>query len=158
MAPKIPVTDDLDQTRGYVYKLWYGEMYLIVKCKTLARSIQNLNSDIDRFLKDTKAGRTPENRYFRFYIHIWTHPELDFRIEPILISDNPYQLLKQEVLSLEECEIDPNRCNKDSIPYIPPTTNQMNKSSWINRGYYLNFRKWYAKHTTQRQAIATNGC
>lgn len=156
MIPQITPPKLSDLTKGYVYRLWYGEKYLIVKCKTLYWSLKSINTDIERYFKNTKSGRSDNNDNSIFYGHIFANPELEFRMDIILMSDNPYQLLKQEVISLEWSN-DPDCCNKTRLPYIPDDISKMKTGSWINRGHYLNFKKWYAKHTSLRQATATNG-
>lgn len=142
---KIPLIPDV---QGCVYKLWYSERYIIVKAKTLLRSVQTIEVDLGYFFK----GREKEkNLYHDFYIHIECSPDQDFKIEVILQSDNPYELLKAEYIALEQGYSDINCMNKIFEPYVPKATQKNGKKSWINRGYYLNFMQWKKRRLNQNK-------
>jgi hypothetical protein len=154
MIPQVGLSVEFDPFGSYVYKLWYGEKYLIVKCKTLRRSLNNINNDLDYYFKGTKRGRTEDNDNYWFYKFVFENPSLDFTIEPILKNRTPYELLKCEFLELEKGKEDPRCLNKpDAIPYIPASTQRPNHTqSWINRGYYLNFMAWRKRYLSQKTA------
>jgi hypothetical protein len=120
----------------------------------MVRSIQNLNTGLLYFFKNTKKGRNPNDMYFNFYSHVAENPFNSFKIELVLASDNPYELLKAEYLALIDGK-DKNQClNANKEPYIPEHTQVNGKKSWINRGYYLNFMDWKKTQEINRNKIA----
>lgn len=125
-----------------VFKLIYGDRYVIVKCKTLVRAVENINVGLKYFFKGTPKGRNPNDLYYKFYNFVADNPFLSFSIDPILISENPYELLKAEHISLQEGSANANCLNQVFDVYIPQFTQVNGKKSWINRGYYLNFMEW----------------
>lgn len=148
MACQIPI---LPGVNGCVYKLWYANRYVIVKCKTLFRSAQNIESGLDYFFKGTPKGRKEEDFYHEFFVHVQMHPFEQFKIELLLVSDNPYQLLKAEQKALWYAEKDAQCLNQKFDAYIPQFTQVNGKGSWINRGYYLNFCIWKKRKSTTTQ-------
>lgn len=118
------------------------------------RSVQNLNTGLMYFFKNTKKGRNPNDLYYNFYNHVADNPFNKFKIDLILVSDNPYELLKAEYLSLE-AGIKENQClNANKEPYVPQYTQVNGKKSWINRGFYLNFMDWKKTHEINRNKTA----
>src|SRR5690242_20472505 len=89
----------IPNVEGCVYRLWYADRFIIIKGKTLFRSIQTIEVDLDYFFKGTEKEK---NLYHDFYIHIQANPFQQFNIELILQSNNPYELLKAEYLALEQ--------------------------------------------------------
>ncbi len=139
MAYEIPLIPNVS---GCVYKLWYYEKYVIVKCKTLARSVMIVKETFARFFKNTPKGRKETDYYHKLFVYVMDNPFNDFSIEIILQSDNPYELLKAEYLSLQAGKADEKCLNQEFDVYIPVFTQVNGKKSWINRGYYLNFMEW----------------
>jgi hypothetical protein len=130
---------------GCVYKLWYNDRYVIIKCKTLQRSIFGIKTDLHYFFKETRGGQREANLYYDFYSYIESNQSGVFQIEIILASNHPLELLKSEHIALEEAYVDERCLNKDFNVYIPKFTQVNGKKSWINRGYYLNFMIWRKK-------------
>ncbi len=141
MASEITIPPGIE---GCVYKLWYGKKYVIIKCKTLARSRENIEIGLKYFLKNTPKGRNPNDMYFKFYSHVIENIGNMFFMEMIFASNNPLKLLMAEFLALQKAKDDENCLNRDFEPYVPQDT-QKKAGSWINRGYYLNYMKWKQK-------------
>lgn len=137
--------DLIPGVEGCVIKLWYAGRYTIAKCKTLVRLKQNIESDVRRFLKNTPKGRNEDNLFHELYCHVIENPDQDFRVEVLLSSNNPLELLKSEHMELLKAKYDPRCLNNDFSPYIPRFTQINGKKSWINRGYYLNYMNWKKK-------------
>lgn len=144
--PKIIIPDNLAEIKGNVFKLYYGEKYIVIMGKTLLRQVETIRNDLNRYFKETKLGRTPNNLYFKFYDFIYNTPGLNFNFELILQSEKPYQLLKCCQSELDKGNKDDNCMNMVFEPYINKELQKPLKSRkfiwWINRGEYLNFRKW----------------
>lgn len=142
---EIPVVE------GCVFKLWYAEKYVVIKCHKIARAIENINNGLVHFFKNTPKGRNPNDLYFLFYHHVSDNPFKNFKIEFILKSDNPYELLKSEQIALDAGKLDKNCLNRVFDAYVPQNTQVNGKKSWINRGYYLNFMEWKRNRPTISQ-------
>lgn len=146
MAYEIELVPDI---QGCVYKLWYAGRYVIVKCKTLWRSAQNISSGLNYFLKGTPKGRKEEDLYHEFFTYVQENPFQKFTIDIVLSSNNPLELLKSEFFELAKAKYDPRCLNNNFDVYIPKFTQVNGKKSWINRGYYLNFMQWKKKQLNQ---------
>jgi len=135
----------IPENKGHVVcKIWYAEKYLIVGGKTLARSIGNINTNLNYFFKDTLMGRNPNDMFYNFYCHVDDNPFQEFKVDVVSDTENTYQHLKNWFLELSKGKEDPICLNLYFEPYIPQNT-QRKKKSWINRGHYLNYRKWRLK-------------
>lgn len=134
---------DIPNLKGHVvYKLFYKNKYVVIAGKTIQRSIENINVGLKYFFLNTKKGRNPNDRYYKFYCYVAENPFDLFRVEVISESDNPLSYLKSEHTQLQIAKEDQNCLNIVFEVYIPQFTQVNGKKSWINRGYYLNFRNW----------------
>ena len=134
-----------------VYKIWYADKYIIVAGKTLARSIQNINTNLNYFFKDTANGRNPNDVYYNFYCHVDDNPMMEFNVEILIDTESTYEYLKAWHLALLDGQQDNQCLNLYLEPYIPKST-QKKKGSWLNRGAYLNYMKWRKKITHKMTA------
>jgi hypothetical protein len=149
LVPKIDLIPDLE---GCVYKLFWGEVYVIVKCKTFVRSKTIFEQSLDRFL-----NRNGEDiLYHRFFTYIKTHPFYSFRVNVVLRSNNPYRLLVKEQELLDESRSDLNCFNVSFDAYVPKGI-QGKRKAWINRGHYLNFMTWKKKRSSKNAALHLSG-
>jgi hypothetical protein len=137
-----------------VFKLIYGDRYVIIKCKTLVRAVENINVGLKYFFKNTPKGRNPNDIYFKFYSFVADNPFKSFIVEPFFISENPYELLKTEHIALETAKQDYLCLNSSFEVYIPQFTQVNGKKSWINRGYYLNFKEWVRNRAATQNKTA----
>lgn len=135
--------NEIPNVKGHVvYKLSYKDKHIIIAGKTIQRSIENINIGLKYFFLNTKKGRNPNDRYYKFYCYVAENPFDLFRVEIISESDNPLSFLKSEYLSLQTAKEDESCLNTVFDVYIPQFTQVNGKKSWINRGYYLNFMNW----------------
>lgn len=136
-----------------VFKLFYGDAYIIMMGKTLQRQVEIIIQDVEKY----KRGKWSRgDMYLSFYQHIVKNPNLYFEVELLLEDESPYQLLKRCQYELDEGAGDHDCFNLNTEPYLsrfiqtPPiylTQKRRAYKYWINRGYYLNFRKWqYNRH------------
>ena len=148
MAYEIPILPNIN---GCIYKLWYLNKYIIVKCKTLFRSKENIESGLKYFFKNTPKGRKETDYFHLFFVFVLDNPFNDFSIEIIFESENPLELLKREFLEKQKAKSDENCLNNSFDVYVPKNTQVNGKKSWINRGYYLNFMQWRLKYLNQNK-------
>jgi hypothetical protein len=134
--------DTISDINGCVYKLWYANKYVIIKAKTLIRSLEIVEDGLNRFIKNTPKGRKETDIYYKLNSHVLNNPFQKFNIEILFQSDNPLLLLKREQLELNIAKEDYRCVNHSFDAYIPKFTQVNGKKSWINRGYYLNFMQW----------------
>lgn len=147
MEFEIPIIEGVE---GCVYKLFYAGKFIVLKCKMLKRSIDGIKNDLHYFFKGTAGGTKEDDLYYDFYVHVQESPFEKFTIEIIVASNNPMELLKCEHIELEKAYDDINCLNKSFEVYIPKFTQVNGKKSWINRGYYLNFKQWVKKRASQK--------
>jgi hypothetical protein len=132
-------------TNGCVFKLFWGEKYVVVKCKMFARAKTIIEQSLKYYLKGTGMK---DKLYENFFKYIQSHPFYTFRVEILFESDNPYHLLKQEQIALDIAKDDLNCMNVRFEAYYPPKIQGRDKF-WINRGHFLNFKQWYKRtHST----------
>ena len=137
--------ENIQEVTGHVvYKLRYQGKYVVVAGKTIERSIENINTGLHYFFKDTPKGRNPNDIFYTFYCHVDDFPFQEFKIEIVHKTENPYQHLKAWFLELMKAKEDSKCLNLYFEPYIPQRTNGRT-GSWINKGYYLNFMQWKKK-------------
>lgn len=144
-APKIPYHN----IQGCVFKLFWGERYVIVKCKMFARA----KTIIEQSLKYHLKTGMHDKLYEKFFSYIKSTPFHSFQVEILLESNNPYQLLKKEQSELDLCKTDINCMNTSFEAYVPQFTQVNGVGSWINRGYYLNFCIWRKKVRPNQNTI-----
>lgn len=133
---------DIPETKNLVvYKIWYAKKYVIIGGKSMFRSVNNINTGLLYFFKDTTNGRNPNDMYYNFYCHVDDFPFQEFKIEVIFNTENTYYYLKNLFIELQKGKEDSQCLNLYFEPYIPKNTQRKSKS-WINRGHYLNYMKW----------------
>lgn len=123
---------NLPESSG-VYKIFYGDKYLVVKGKTISGSLFLLVKGYGYFLyggqgSGNKAEEIGNGRkltvgvnehYWKFYSYVKTHPKLEWRLEIILRSDSGYRLLRAEQEALDAGVKDKNMLNSNVQAYIP---------------------------------------
>jgi len=155
MTPKITIPDNLKEVKGCVFKLYYGNHYIVLMCNLLVRQIESIAGDINRFENKVKSSMSAERLYWNFCWYISNHPNEEFKIDILLQSESPYQLLKRCQIEIDESLADELCLNNNIIPFlsrriqtpkyfwdkvVPKIYGEY--KYWINRGHYLNFRKW----------------
>jgi hypothetical protein len=127
----------LSGINGCVFKLFWGNGYVVIKGKTFLRQRTIIQSSLDLFLRKG----TKDRHYSKFFEYIKAHTGSSFEVEILYLDENPYQLLINEQTWLEKCKNDINCMNTIFDAYIPKGI-QGSRKSWINRGHYLNFKMW----------------
>lgn len=159
MTPKITIPDNLKEVKGCVFKLYYGDKYVISMGRTLAWPIKSIQDDIDRYSDNMPSAKSKERLYWKFCQYVKKAKPHEYRIEVLLESESPYQLLKFCQLELDKAKDDINCLNTFFTPYISKRIQTAHKFlkerkysdgtknvAWINRGHYLNFRHWQLKN------------
>lgn len=142
--PKIEIPLYLENIQGCVFKLYYGNYYIVVMGRSLKWQSNMISGDIERCFRGKSVGAL----YLSFSKKVSSTPGLEFRFELLFESDNPYQLLKRTQEELDDALSDPYCLNSSFEPYLssriqtPPIYSRWKDKYWINRGHYLNFRKW----------------
>lgn len=142
------------ETESCVYKLSYGDRYIIAKGKTLAGSIFLFEKGYAYFLlggggtgnevsgTGHKEGEGKNTFYFKIYKYIKEHPNLEFNLQVLLESNNGYQLLKTEQLELNKAIRDKKCLNSNIEAYIPQYRTKTKSYGWISNGYVHAFKKF----------------
>lgn len=142
----IVIPEEIIATKECVFKLWYGDSYIISMAKSLARGIELIHNDLSRFLRNTNKKPDKNNLFYKLYCFVQDNPDESFFIELTYVGSSPYQLLKHCQIELDKSFGDPNCLNTQSIPYISKSIQTKHNTWWINRGTYLNFRRWQKKY------------
>ena len=149
--PKIIIPLGIVDVLECVYKINYTDKYIVVMAKSVYRSIDSINQDIERYHKGINESFNKNNLYSKFYSYIIDNPGAKFSVELILSTNNAYQLLKCCQMELDKGRIDDNCLNSIFSPYINKEIQKpLNKRKthwWINRGSYLNFCRWKKLHS-----------
>lgn len=145
------------EVESCVYKIYYGDKYLIVKGKTLSGSVYFLlQNGYSKFLAagggtGNKSGGSGQkewednnNLYKKFYRWIQNN-SLSFRIEVVLESNNAYQLLKTEQILLNNSIRDKKCLNNNVISYIPKYREKTNSYGWISKKDVASFRRFLSR-------------
>lgn len=122
---------------GCVYKLTYGGKYIIVKGKTLAGSLFQVQKGYTWFEDKMDAAL-----YAHFYRHILKNPNKNFTVRVLLHSRNSYNLLKKEQSELDKRRFDCNMLNNSMEAYIPLYKEATATFGWIERVSVMNFQKY----------------
>ncbi len=142
------------EVESCVYRLFYGDRYIIAKGKTLAGSIFLLQKGYAYFLvggggsgnelsgEGHKEADGKNTFYFKFYRFVSKNPHLSSRIELIIESNNGYQLLKNEQIALNKAIRDKKCLNSNIYAYIPQCRSKVGMYGWISKAHYLNFKRF----------------
>jgi hypothetical protein len=150
-------TEKYNGIGGTVFKFYYGDKYVVSMGKYLKNSLDMINIDIggmkhkrNSLFKKDKGGQFI---IFADYVYKNEDSTKKFNVDVLFRSDNPYQLLKRCQEELDDAIADPNCLNSFFIPFLSRkiqcpvkwwSEREQNKKKpyWINRGHYLNYRKW----------------
>lgn len=157
-----PAISEWIDVSSCVFRLWYGDKYVIVKGKSLSMAVLMIQRGLAYFFygggstgKGTRAGvkgagyKEGDGKgsfYFQFNSFVKANPGLKWRIEVLIISDNGYKLLKREQQELEAA-IDDKGCLSSNVEaYIPKFRKETNLyGGWIKPTHVLNFKKYLKK-------------
>lgn len=100
-----------------VLRFWFGQKYFIWKSKALHQTVNTFAIEIDQRLRLGLKG--PEDIYKNICGYINRARVIQFEVEPVIITDNPAELLKEEYLLLQAGKKDENCLNVQFDPYLP---------------------------------------
>lgn len=155
-SPEISISEEFIDAEYCVFKLYYGEKYVVLMGKTLFRQVEIIRYNLAYYFKrgDHKIERknkSDQDFCTDFYKYIHDNPGKDFRIEVVIEDPNPYKLLQSNQIELDkgfnndDClniNTQPELSKYIQMPALYRSGKYKNYKHWINRGYYLNFRKW----------------
>lgn len=125
--------DDFDrEIQSCVFKLFYGDRYIIHKGKYLAFSIDLLEKNYGYFLAYQHTGTSfTKDHFYNFYDYIRKNEGLKFRLEVISDSTDALELLKTEHLELNKAIRDKKCINSNIEIYIPKFNEKTGMHNWI---------------------------
>lgn len=145
------ISEILLEVGACVYKLHYGDRYIIAKGKTLAGSVYLIQKGYAGFIAGGKlAGKGQGHKewegkntyYMRLYSYIHQNPGLPSWVEILLEGNNGYQLLKCEHIELQRSVRDKKCLNSNVTSYIPQYRPSTKSHGWISRAHVLCFKKY----------------
>jgi hypothetical protein len=115
-----------------VYKFYYGDVFLIIKSKSLSGGIYQLQRMYGYYVAyEHKIHDEAGNYYALFYEHIKKNPDLKFRVEIILQSESAYDLLMAEQNALEEFHNSKKCRNSNVTAYINKFNENTGMYNWM---------------------------
>lgn len=130
-----------------VYKLYYGNHYIINSGKDLAGSIFGLQKGYAYHVayKQGEADEKKNKLWIKFYRRIQQHPGLDFRLEVLFESKSAYQVLKRCQIELDAALNDKKCLNNNLTPYIPQYKEKLKNHGWITKRQVKLFNNFIEK-------------
>lgn len=143
----IPIQDEYFEVESCVYKLYYGNRYVIVKGKTLAGSIYLIEKGYANFISSWggikgKESEDVNSYYKKFYLYIHKKPKLSFRVELLLESNDGSKLLMKECNELNRSIRDKKCLNNNVEPYIPIFREKTQSYGWISKEAVESFKEF----------------
>lgn len=134
-----------------VYKLWYGQKYIIVKGKTIGGSLFLIERGFSWFNKKMDNNGI---LYRHFYSYIKSKPSLSFELEIILKSADALCILKKEQDELDKARYDRYCLNNQIEAYLPQYNEATGMYGWIEKSAILSFQK-YLKSKCRARLLST---
>src|SRR5580692_6461454 len=128
-----------------VYKLYYGDRYVINHGENLAGSLFLLQKGYAYHVAYNQTeGDDKKNKWFiSLYRYIQARQGLKFRLEVVFEHTSPYEVLKACQLALNMAINDKKCLNSNLEPYIPQYRPKLKQyGTWVSRSHMLNFRKF----------------
>ena len=128
-VPEMKVIEEI----ATVFKLFYGDIYVVHKGKTLAGSLFMLQKNLGYYIAydHNKDNKFEKDYYFKFYDFIRRNPDRNFRVEVILKSCDAFEVLKTEQIELNKALGDKKCYNNNIQAYIPTFREKTNMHGWI---------------------------
>lgn len=130
--------DEPYPSSGSIIKLHFGKKYFILKTKALQQAVNRVAVELDQRMR---LGLKPGDIYEKVVKHIHAGRVTMMRVEALLLSDDPAQLLITEHKLLKEAAKDDLCLNTTFFPMIP---------KWIPETAVAEFNK----HLTKLKAAA----
>lgn len=130
-----------------LYKLYYGNKYIIHKGKTLAGSLFLIQKGYAYFFGYNHQTKDNRNHYyFKFYNYIRKHPGLEYRVELLLQTEDALEILKSEQLELWKTFKDKKCLNNNITSYIPVYREKTDSYGWISKEQVELFNLWVSNY------------
>lgn len=116
-----------------VFKLYCGDKYIIHKGKTLGGAIFHIQRACGYFIayNHNKLTEYDQKYYQAFYEYVFKHRDKKFHVEVVLSSEDAYQILVTEQLSLNAAIKDKNCLNNNLNGYVPVLNAKTGIHGWI---------------------------
>ena len=137
-----------------VFKFYYGDKYVIGMGNYLKGALDMIIGDIGRRFRGKKSASGESRLFLIFSDYVNNNPGQEFKVEIIFQSNSAYKILKRCQEELDDAIIDPNCLNSFFHPFVSKRVQtpklywdemmlrKKDLKYWINRGHYLNYRKW----------------
>lgn len=116
-----------------VYKLYYGDRYIINYGKDLAGSLFLIQKGFAYHVAygQKEADDKKNKTWMKFYRYIQKNPKLKFRLEVLFKSKSAFQVLKRCQIELDKAISDRKCLNNNLTPYLPVYRPNLNMYGWI---------------------------
>lgn len=157
-TPYIIIPTEYESASYCVFKLFYNNKFIVLMGKTLHRQVEIIRTNLGRFIKNKgiinhKSEKQREDFCLPFYEYIMANPNGVFRLEIVVENAKPYKMLQANQRALDEGFKVGNCLNLNWQPvvsryvqtpnlYLKDWEIENKKYLWMNRGHFLNFKKW----------------
>ena len=128
-----------------VYKLSYGKAYVIVKAKILVGSLKQIQKSLNQYAHGSAGQHSKKSLYWKFFGYVTSHPNSKWKVQLLLVSDNPYKLLKAEQHYAKKSKKDKNGMNVYSGAYICKWNPELGMNNWLPKNAVLNYKRYIDK-------------
>lgn len=141
-----------NQQESCVVKITYGNRYVIAKFKTQSAGLKRIEDNVNSFMRG--GTNNPDGLYYHLLNYVKRQPQHRFKVQTLLFSDNPYELLKREQEELDKGRKDKNFLNNQIQAYIPQYNEEKKMyGGWIPQIAVLNFNNWLKNRKTKKIAV-----
>lgn len=130
-----------------VYKLYYGDRYIINYGKDLAGSLFLLQKGYAYHVayEQQEADDKKNKTWIKFYRYIQKNPNKKFKVEVIFKSKSAYQIIKRCQIELDKSFSDRKCLNNNLTAYIPLYRPNLNMYGWITPRQVALFKSFLEK-------------
>lgn len=125
-----------------VLKLWFGSSrYVIIKAKSMIAGVKTFSVELDRRMR---LGAKPDSIYHKVVNYVHRGRVTVFRVEILLESEDPLELLQREHTELMAGSADKNCLNNSFEAMIP---------QWITQDVVTQFNNWKNPKPTKKRNV-----
>ena len=128
-----------------VYKLSYGRAYVIVKAKILFGSLKAIQKSLNQYASGAAGQHSKKSLYWKFFGYVTSHPNSKWKVQLLLVSDNPYKLLKAEQHYVKKAKKDKYGKNVRGGAYICKWNPELGAFNWLPVNAIMNYNKYIDK-------------
>ncbi len=127
-----------------IYKLFYGDHYVVVKAKHCAGSLRAIQKSLNQYLRGSESQRNPavNKLYYKFFQYIENNPGQPFSATVFFAEGTDYQALMMEQRYLFASSRDRRCLNARQDAYVCKWNSEKEMFNWLSQNAVLNFNRY----------------